>query len=486
MKRIKLINRIFYCIFLLGFLLFMASGFIFSTVDEVTPADKRTSVVVKPEDTRYIGDDTIEYYVKIRAGAGNNNALAFVSRHQEVEVYAGGRLIYYIKAHSSIYGTTTGTNYTIVNLPPYTTDITVRLTNVYAGHKIRGTTFEYGDETKLVKELIAKSLPSAVLSSFIIIVGFAMIILWIFCRKKIAQTQALFYFGIFAMIIGAWALNETDIATILVQDRKIGSLIGYVLLMMIPIPFMQAEKNFFQIGKSAANNILCAIYAATAVILLVCHMTGVCEFKNSVYIIHMMLVMSLVYFCAILIKRVWVKGFDRKVKANIIGAAALGISMIVDLIAYYKGMQQTDLIGKLGILVFIIVLGYESISEAFVKIKEGQKAIITIGSREYEGEVLRINRMAEQNNSGAAVVGAEIKILNPDSDVILGVEAKVVINTEKVENAVLVPITAVNVDMDGEFVYVVEDNILVKKPVTTGISTDTQFDASRNAQSDSE
>ena len=96
MKRIKLINRIF-TVYFIRISAFMASGFIFSTVDEVTPADKRTSVVVKPEDTRYIGDDTIEYYVKIRAGAGNNNALAFVSRHQEVEVYAGGRLIYYIK-----------------------------------------------------------------------------------------------------------------------------------------------------------------------------------------------------------------------------------------------------------------------------------------------------------------------------------------------------------------------------------------------------
>ena len=40
--------------------------------------------------------------MKIRAGAGNNNALAFVSRHQEVEVYAGGRLIYYIK-HIGLY-----------------------------------------------------------------------------------------------------------------------------------------------------------------------------------------------------------------------------------------------------------------------------------------------------------------------------------------------------------------------------------------------
>ena len=377
MKRIKLINRIFYCIFLLGFLLFIASGFIFSTVDKVTQADRRTIEVVKPEDTRYIGDDTIEYYIKIRASAGNNKALAFVSRHQEVEVYVGENLIYYIKAHSSIYGTTTGTNYTIVNIPPYTTDITVRLTNVYAGHKIRGTTFEYGDETKLIKELIAKSLLSAVLSSFIIIVGFGMIILWIFCRKRIAQTQALFYFGIFAMIIGAWALNETDIATILVEDRKIGSLIGYVLIMMIPIPFMQAEKNFFQIGESVVNNILCAVYAATSVILLVCHMTGVWEFKNSVYIIHMMLVMSLVYFCTVLIKRVRIKGFDRKVKANIIGAAALGISMIVDLIAYYKGMQQTDVIGKLGILVFILCLVMRVYQKYMRRLKKVRRWIST-------------------------------------------------------------------------------------------------------------
>ncbi len=97
---------------------------------------------------------------------------------------------------------------------------------------------------------------------------------------------------------------------------------------------------------------------------------------------------------------------------------------------------------------------------------------MTSGGKEYEGEVTKINKMAETNNSGAAVVGTEIKITNPDSDVILGVEAKVVISTDKVENAVQVPVTAVNVDMNGEFVYVVENGILVKKPVVTGISTD--------------
>ena len=43
-----------------------------------------------------------------------------------------------------------------MNIPPYTTDIIVRLTNVYAGHKIRGTTFEYGDEARILKELISE------------------------------------------------------------------------------------------------------------------------------------------------------------------------------------------------------------------------------------------------------------------------------------------------------------------------------------------
>ena len=245
MKRIKIINRIIYCVILLAFLIFMGSAFIFSTVDMKTPADSKTRISIKPENTRYIGDGKIEYHIKLDATSGNNMALAFVSRHQNVEVYAGNKLIYYVRNHKSIYGTTTGTNYTIINVPSYTTDVVVRLTNVYDGYKARGTSFEYGDETRIIKELIAESLPSVILSSFIILVGFAMVILWIICRKNIAQTEALFYFGLFAMIIGAWALNETDLATLLIEDRKIASLIGYMLLMIMSVPFIQAEKNFF-------------------------------------------------------------------------------------------------------------------------------------------------------------------------------------------------------------------------------------------------
>lgn len=133
-----------------------------------------------------------------------------------------------------------------------------------------------------------------------------------------------------------------------------------------------------------------------------------------------------------------------------------------------SGSQLLKLESTEDVMVKISVTKYD-----LDKIAIGQKAVVTIGSKEYQGEVSKINKMAEKNNSGAAVVGTEIKITNPDSDVILGVEAKVVISTAQESNTVLVPVTAVNVDMNGEFVYVVENNILVKKPVVTGISSDT-------------
>ncbi len=106
------------------------------------------------------------------------------------------------------------------------------------------------------------------------------------------------------------------------------------------------------------------------------------------------------------------------------------------------------------------------------KLKTGQKATVTIGGMTYEGEVSKIDKMATKNSSGVSVVGTDIKILNPDENIFLGVEAKVSISTAKSEGALLVPFSAVNADIDGNFVYAVENGIVVKKPVQTGISSD--------------
>ncbi len=106
------------------------------------------------------------------------------------------------------------------------------------------------------------------------------------------------------------------------------------------------------------------------------------------------------------------------------------------------------------------------------KVKEGQKADVTIAGKKYEGEVSFINHMATTNANNMPVVEAQIKITNADEDIYLGIEAKVVIYADKSENVLVVPVETVNSDKDGDFVYVVENNIVVRKDVVTGVSSD--------------
>lgn len=106
------------------------------------------------------------------------------------------------------------------------------------------------------------------------------------------------------------------------------------------------------------------------------------------------------------------------------------------------------------------------------KIELGQAVSIDIGGKKYDGEVSKIDRMATTNASGAAVVGAEIEISNPDSDIYLGVEARVEIYTAKAEGVVAIPVEVINTDMEGDFVFVAENGVVVKKRITTGITSD--------------
>ncbi len=106
------------------------------------------------------------------------------------------------------------------------------------------------------------------------------------------------------------------------------------------------------------------------------------------------------------------------------------------------------------------------------KLAVGQKTDIVISGHSYEGEISKINRMASLGQSGTPMVGVEVHISNPDDNIILGLDAKLYIYTNYVEDALMVPVEAVNADKEGDFLYVVEDGVVVRKPIVCGITSD--------------
>ena len=106
------------------------------------------------------------------------------------------------------------------------------------------------------------------------------------------------------------------------------------------------------------------------------------------------------------------------------------------------------------------------------KIAVGQTASIDIAGKKYDGKVTKINGMATTNASGAAVIGAEIEIDNPDAGIYLGIEARVEIHMASVTGVAAIPIELINSDKEGDFVFVVEDGVVAKRRIATGISSD--------------
>lgn len=105
------------------------------------------------------------------------------------------------------------------------------------------------------------------------------------------------------------------------------------------------------------------------------------------------------------------------------------------------------------------------------RIAVGQTADIEIADREYTGTVTKINQMASQSASGVTQLSAEIHIDNPDEYIYLGLDAKVKIHAAEVADAMLLPIAAIYADKAGDFVYVEENGIAVRKDIVTGISS---------------
>ena len=77
--------------------------------------------------------------------------------------------------------------------------------------------------------------------------------------------------------------------------------------------------------------------------------------------------------------------------------------------------------------------------------------------------------MTGKNDIG---VDVEIKLDQPDEDIIFGLEAKAKIDTAAVQNVMRIPLDALGNDEAGDYVFVSIDKKAVKKYVETGMRND--------------
>lgn len=112
----------------------------------------------------------------------------------------------------------------------------------------------------------------------------------------------------------------------------------------------------------------------------------------------------------------------------------------------------------------------------YEKMIPGTEAEITLAGNTYKGTLTDVDKIAIPNEKGTAVIGARIRIENPDENICIGATAKVKMTVAESENVIVVPTETVNASSDGDFVYVIENGEVKEKPVELGTASTTQVE----------
>ncbi|MBQ7463467.1 MAG: efflux RND transporter periplasmic adaptor subunit [Lachnospiraceae bacterium] len=106
-----------------------------------------------------------------------------------------------------------------------------------------------------------------------------------------------------------------------------------------------------------------------------------------------------------------------------------------------------------------------------INIEEGQSATAHIKNKDYTCRVTRIEKKTSDDGSTPGI-RVEMKLDEPDDDIILGIESKTKVMTAMVSSTLQIPTDALCSGDDSDYVFIIEDNKAVKRVVKVGAKND--------------
>ncbi|MCM1258550.1 MAG: diguanylate cyclase [Roseburia sp.] len=327
-----------------------------------------------PDRIEVIDEDTREFYFTDVKVFGESDCFVFYSCHLNVEVYQGDKLLYQVKKGSGIFDRTTGLHWNFVQLEQKASFIKVRVEALYPQMREYKFHFYKGNSYKIFMENVTDSFFNILVSIMDMAIGIVLFAYWVTLRKRLKSGNGLLYFGIFSILMGLWSFNETTICQMIISNRPAASDMGYVLIMLFPVPFVLFARDFLEIQERKISNAICILSYINSVFCLVLHFAGILANKQTAITTHLLIIAALFYMVYALRVHVREVGFDSRAWVNMAGLLILMATCVLDLSAFYLKAGSVDVIGRLGLLFYIILVGFQAVRDILKQLDQGYQA----------------------------------------------------------------------------------------------------------------
>lgn len=342
--------------------------------------------------------------------------LMFYTYHADVHVYCGEDLMYGLIMDKSdtFFDTVSGDAWNCLFVPKEHEfhEITVVVETEYESYVDYIPSFYLGDRLNIVRDEFMNDIVSFLLTVFIFVVGFIIIIYsWIVTKNK-ANKYDLIYLGIFAVLLSIWFVINMPVVNMIIDVGTIFTYISYILLGSIALPLILFEKKILSNRYNKICDWLCIFIITVQVISAVLQITGTMDMKNSLWLTHISLIISVIILCTLVVLNFITVGWHKLTyisRINMICGALTAIGVIIDLIYFYidpvngKNYQWT----KLAILIHITSLCYYSMKETQRLMRKGKQAQ-KFENLAYRDELTGVyNRTACNNDMKAIKIGED-------------------------------------------------------------------------------
>ena len=407
-KFIKTMNWISVFLVVFGLIVILAS--IVTTERKQNNTVLNENIYIQPESVTSVDYETDEYLFHMQGLNEKNNTLLFYTNHLEIEVYADDKLIYSLDSDPSIFGRTPGAMWNIMNLPFDVNELRVVTTKVYANQGIQNIEFQLGSDIVMQRNVVVNSIIDVCVCLAIFLIGLGLLSYWLMVFRRTNEERELLYLGLFALVFGIWAFGETQIAVFMFAKRAFWSYMAFTCLMTVCLPFLLYIREFMETEDKYVHKFIAGYIILETIVAQVLHLTGIVAVKESIMFTLASIIATMLYLFYAIITAMRSGKNRRKIQVNIVGLVALVVTVIADMSGYFTNVSKANQLGKIGFLIYAVILGVETARIAEERVQETRKMEIyrEMAEKDMPTGCYNRNAYAEDTSLGMELTGVQL------------------------------------------------------------------------------
>ncbi len=283
--------------------------------------------------------------------------IAFESMHQTFTLSVNSEIIYeFGHEDSTLFALPHGGIWHLVELP-ISSDNIINIDIIPSDDKtsIGITEIFISEESDAFLYLIYNNATKLLISSIILIIGLTLLGINLFISKGLKKDNLILYLGLLSTNIAIWLISESNLLQFFVGNTFIIGNLPYWSIQLLFIPFIFYMDSMYTPSHKSISKYLCFAIIVNFIMSTALHITGIAYYYSTLWIVHLLMVTTLVYFISSLLFEAFAKK-NNDAKVILLQISFLIFAALAELGVFYFGNNMNSVGASLqtGMLLYLL------------------------------------------------------------------------------------------------------------------------------------